>query len=181
MKYIKFTYVDAVTKISIASDPARNGPVFPDIPGLQFVWANESRYPTDLPHLFGTCPDSSNTQLDGVLGVFSQQDWENMQADELAARPVPPTLQERVVTATQERLDDFAKTRNYDGILSACTYATSTVTKFQGEGQHCVTARDETWAALYAMMAEVQAGTRPMPGSVEEVLALLPVLEWPVW
>jgi len=178
MKYIKFTYVDAVTHISIASEPARNGPVFPAIPGLQFVWANESRYPTDVPHLFGTCPDSSNTQFDGVLGVYSQQDWENMHADELAARRVPPTLQERVVVAVQERLDDFAKTRGYDGILSACTYASSAVPKFQGEGQYCVTARDQSWAALYTLLAEVQAGTRPMPGSVAEVIALLPVMEW---
>ena len=181
MKYIKFTYVDAVTHISIASDPARNGPVFPAIPGLQFLWANESRYPTDVPHLFGTCPDNSNTNYDGVLGVFSKADFDQMYADELSARPVPPTLQERVVAAVQERLDDFAKTRNYDGILSACTYATSAVTKFQSEGQYCVTARDQSWALLYTLLAEVQAGTRPMPGSVAEVMALLPVMEWPVW
>ena len=178
MKYIKFTYVDAITKISIASDPARNGPVFPDIPGLQFVWANESRYPTDVPHLFGTCPDNANTKIDGVLGVYSQQDWENMHADELAARPVPPTLQERVVTATQERLDDFAKTRNYDGILSACTYATSAVSKFALEGQCCVTSRDATWAALYTILAEIQAGTRPMPTSYADIEPLLPALTW---
>ena len=36
-------------------------------------------------------------------------------------------LYKEVVDATQRRLDDFARTRNYDGILSACTYATSTV------------------------------------------------------
>lgn len=86
MKHLKFTYVDAITGISIAAEPARNGPVFPAVAGLEFVWARESRYPTPVPELFGTCPDASATQVDGVLGVFSQIDWEQMWADEMAAR-----------------------------------------------------------------------------------------------
>lgn len=97
--------------------------------------------------------------------------------------PIPPVPVEvfinEVVGATQSRLDAFSKTRNYDGILSACTYATSSVPKSQTEGQYCVNARDATWAALYTIFDEVQAGQRPMPGSVEDVMALLPPLEWP--
>ena len=90
MQYLKFTYVDAVTGISIASEPARNGPAFPPVAGLEFVWARESQYPTDVPEFFGTCPDDSSTQVEGVLGVFGQADWEQMHADEMRARnPVP--------------------------------------------------------------------------------------------
>ena len=178
MKYLKFTYVDAVTGISIASEPAANGPVFPPVTGLEFVWARESRYPTDVPEFFGTCPDGSDTQVDGVLGVYLQADWETMRDDEMRARnPVP--LQQRIVDATQKRLDDFARTRNYDGILSACTYATSTVAKFAADGLYAVQARDATWAALYALLSEVQAGTRPVPDDFEDVAPLLPPLEWP--
>ena len=55
-------------------------------------------------------------------------------AKELAAEAL--ALQQSIVQATQARLDDFARTRSYDGILSACTYATSTVPKFQAEGQY---------------------------------------------
>lgn len=84
-----------------------------------------------------------------------------------------------VVSSVQKSLDDFAKTRNYDGILSACTYATSTVMKFAREGQYCVDIRDNTWATLYSLMAEVEAGTKPMPATVEEVLTLLPTPTWP--
>lgn len=87
MKYLKFTYVDAVTGISIAAEPAMNGPKFPAVPGLEFVWARESHYPTPVPEFFGTCPDDSPTQVDGVLGAFLQTDWEQMRADEMAARP----------------------------------------------------------------------------------------------
>ena len=76
MKYIKFTYVDSVTGVSVARQPAENGPTFPPLPGLEFVWARESRYPTAVPEFFGTCPDESDTQIEGVLGVYLQADWE---------------------------------------------------------------------------------------------------------
>lgn len=91
----------------------------------------------------------------------------------------PEQLQAEIVAATQARLDAFAKTRNYDGILSAATYATSTVTKFAAEGQYAVEARDATWAKLYEMLAEVQAGTRPVPSGYADVEPELPVLAWP--
>ena len=100
MQYIKFTYVDAVTGISIAEQPATNGPVFPNIEGLTFHWARESRYPTDVPEFFGTCPDEADIHIDGVLGVYMQADWETMRDDEMWARnPVP-----QQVTMRQARL-----------------------------------------------------------------------------
>ena len=86
MKHIKFTYVDSITGISVAKAAATNGPAYPAVAGLVFVWARESQYPTDVPEFFGTCPDASDTQIDGVLGVFVQPDWEGMQADEMLAR-----------------------------------------------------------------------------------------------
>ena len=100
MKYIKFTYVDAITGISIASEPAQNGPAFPPVAGLEFVWARESQYPTDVPEFFGTCPEEADTQIEGVLGVYLQADWETMREDEMRARnPVP-----QQVTMRQARL-----------------------------------------------------------------------------
>ena len=89
-------------------------------------------------------------------------------------------VQASIVVATQIRLDEFAQSRHYDGILSACTYATSGVLKFAAEGQCCVDARDATWSALYTIMAEVIAGTRAMPESFADVSPLLPALAWPV-
>lgn len=88
-------------------------------------------------------------------------------------------LQLEVVAASQARLDDFARTRNYDGILSACTYASSTVPRFAAEGQAAVDLRDSTWATLYTIMGEVMAGTRPMPAGFADVEPLLPALVWP--
>lgn len=93
MKFIKFTYVDSVTGVSVQREPAVNGPAFPAVNGLDFVLARESLYPTDAPEFFGTCPEESNIEIDGVIGVFIQTDWDNMRADEMLAR-MPPVPQE---------------------------------------------------------------------------------------
>lgn len=110
MQYMKFTYVDAQTGISVAEQPAANGPVFPPVAGLEFAWARESRYPTDVPEFFGTCPDDADTQIDGVLGVYVQADWETMRDDEMRARnPVPQQVtmrQARLALLSAGLLDD---------------------------------------------------------------------------
>lgn len=97
--------------------------------------------------------------------------------------PQPPeapiNIKEEIVRRTQLRLDDFAKTRNYDGILSACTYATSSIAKFRIEGEYTVTVRDLTWSTLYQILADVESGDRHVPTSYEEIEVELPVLEWP--
>lgn len=83
-----------------------------------------------------------------------------------------------VLAACQARLDSFAAERNYDGIMSACTYVASTIPSFALEGQYCTLVRDQTWAALYQMLAEINAGTRPIPASFEDIEGELPVLDW---
>lgn len=113
--------------------------------------------------------------IDGEL----VQQWSVVPLTDEEKATAARAVQNDIVTNTQKRLDDFARTRNYDNILSACTYATSTVPKFAAEGQYCVNARDSTWATLYQVMAEVQAGTRPMPSGYADIEPLLPVLEWP--
>lgn len=87
-------------------------------------------------------------------------------------------LKNEIISQIQTRLDSFAKERGYEGILSACTYATSLVTKFKNEGKTCVNLRDSTWAAAYAILAQVEEGTRPMPSSIADIEADLPALVW---
>lgn len=116
--------------------------------------------------------------------VGGVQQWEvyALPAEEAAANQASAaqSLQQSIVDATQRRLDEFARTRNYDGILSACTYATSAVPKFAAEGQYAVQARDATWDTLYQFMADVQSGTQPVPTGFEDVEPLLPELAWPI-
>ena len=84
-----------------------------------------------------------------------------------------------ITTATQNRLDEFAKTRNYDNIKSVCTYVGCSVPRFAVEGAYCRDKMAETWDALIAIMAAVQAGTHTVPTGYAEIESELPVLEWP--
>lgn len=102
---------------------------------------------------------------------------EEIEWDAKEAASAIPTIAE-YTNAVQHQLDAWAQTRNYDGILSLCTYATSSNPRFAVEGQRGVDVRDDTWADCYTIMADVQAGNRPPP-SVEQLLSELPVPTWP--
>ena len=94
--------------------------------------------------------------------------------------PPPPSageIQQRLINAVQFHLDKTAQTRNYDGILSLCSYATSTNTQFKTEGQAGVQWRDDCWAHCYQVMADVQAQTRTIP-TPAELVAELPAMTW---
>lgn len=86
MIYLKFTHVDALTKKSIHDEPARTGPVFPDVAGLTFGFALESQYPTDKPVMFGTANDGANWHIDGVLEQVTPSEYDTAMLEELEAR-----------------------------------------------------------------------------------------------
>lgn len=99
----------------------------------------------------------------------------------ILADPPPPTEAEIVAALTavvQAHLDDTARQRSYDGILSLCSYATSTAPRFAAEGRAGVAWRDAVWATCYAIMDDVTAGNRPIP-TAAELLAELPAFAWP--
>lgn len=97
-------------------------------------------------------------------------------------QPVEALTQDQIIAnlqgAVQNHLDTTARTRNYDGILSACTYATSTNPQFAAEGQACVEWRDACWSICYMVMSAVQTGQRPIPSDAG-LLAELPEIGWP--
>lgn len=85
---------------------------------------------------------------------------------------------QKISIAVQKYMDSKAQERNYDNILSACTYTNSTNTTFAAEGQACLNWRDAVWAKCYEIMFDVQSGIRPIPSEVE-VISELPVFSWP--
>lgn len=93
--------------------------------------------------------------------------------------PTPDELRIDILRATQRRLDDFAQSRGYDGILSATSYQGSTDVQFAAEAAYAVEIRDQTWRALYGLLAEVQSGARPLPAGYADIEPLLPVPAWP--
>lgn len=83
-------------------------------------------------------------------------------------------LKGEIGRAADKALDAFARTRGYDSIMSACSYATSSLPKLAVEGKYCTDIRDATWASVEALCSEIDAGTRFEFDAKE-----LPVPEWP--
>jgi len=76
--------------------------------------------------------------------------------------------QKAAIDAVQARLDALAQSWGYDGVLSLCTYAASTVPRFRAEGMAGVDWRDLTWAAVdqhrdAASLEELMSYLPPVP------------------
>ena len=99
-----------------------------------------------------------------------------------ARPPADPhaALKFRIKVEVQKRLDAFALTHDFASILSAVSYADSSVSAYAADGKAARDQRDATWLVLDAYMAEVVAGTKPVPKDYAEVAPSLPVLAWPV-
>ena len=103
---------------------------------------------------------------------------EDVVVEEEAPIEYVPTQADIIAGYTQQvqsYLDTTAQTRGYDGILSLCTYVTSTNTTFAKEGQIGVVWRDAVWSKCYEILAEVQAGTREAP---TDIIGELPIINW---
>lgn len=107
------------------------------------------------------------------------QVWEVRAASAQQIQERKNAIRNQISDRVQQRLDDFARTKGYDNIVSACSYATSQHIKYGPEGRYCVGAREQTWDVLFQIEADVVAGTRPMPLTYEEIEAELPALVWP--
>lgn len=97
---------------------------------------------------------------------------------QLAAELQLAATRSAIVQAVQGHMDAVAGTRGYDSIMSACTYATSSVAQFAAEGQAAVYWRDSVWSYCYGVLGAVQAGTRAVP-TIPDLLAELPAMSWP--
>jgi len=85
--------------------------------------------------------------------------------------------QARLSAAVQAHLDATARARSYDSALSCVSYIDSTVAAYRAEATTMRDWRDAVWLRCYELLAEVQAGTRPVP-TESELIALLPVIQW---
>jgi hypothetical protein len=77
--YLKFTHVDAATGIPCTVEPMRRGPAWPKVKGLKIEFGDQRNWPTNTPMFFGTCDDDADTDVKGVIGVLSQEQFEKEQ------------------------------------------------------------------------------------------------------
>lgn len=104
--------------------------------------------------------------LDGGVLVYSPQ---NIQTQEDVIRSFKDAI--------QKTLDDAARAKNYDDIVSACSYA-GYPNVFQAEAIAFGQWRANVWAYGYGELDKVIAGTRPVP-TIAEIIAELPALVLP--
>lgn len=83
----------------------------------------------------------------------------------------------RLTDVVQSHLDSVARSKGYDGILSAASYAASLHPIFQAEGLAAVAWRDQVWSTCYDVLADVQSGKRIVPDEAQ-LLAELPTINW---
>ena len=152
---------------------------FPDpfVPGAGYAWVFPQSQPAHDP--------LSQTVAEGAPELVNGnwvQTWETtaLPPEVVTANTTArnAALQAEISDAILKKMDEFAATRNYGSMLSAASYANSTVPKFKQEADYIIGWRDQVWTLAYQILAEAQAGTRPVP-TVQEVLDELPVPQWP--
>ncbi len=75
-------------------------------------------------------------------------------------------------------LDQVAAERGYKSMERLCTYVGDPNPLWDAEGQAGLIFRSAVWVKAIEIENEVLAGTRPIP-TIEEVIAEMPVIEWP--
>ncbi len=128
-----------------------------------------------------------NTSLPAVL---AQGDLDALGLEVVPdPEPTPAELEAQAIAAALEMqtailhgmtdlFDSTAQSRNYDNRIS-CALRAGYPGPFHDEGVAFATWMDAQNALAYTMLAEVQAGTRAMPATVEAALALLEPMVWP--
>ena len=134
-------------------------------------------FPTHQPE-----PSGNEFKIEESTPVYQGEKWVQTWIE---VRKSSEDLQQEInelkieyIRRTQERLDNFAAQRGYDNILSACTYATSSIEKFRMEGSRCVNLRDLTWTKFYEIMTQVHSKEISIPANYEQFSQLLPELLW---
>ena len=120
--------------------------------------------------------DADGAALDLPLWPKGMKQITQEEADDLLTPPplTPAQSFAQAEVAVQTMLDDFAKTWQYESILSAVSYAYSAIPKFKAEALALVAWRDAVWSACYTKMAAIEGGTQAMPSSIQVFLSSLP-------
>lgn len=87
-----------------------------------------------------------------------------------SSEPPTPALSE-YAAAVQAHLDAAARSRDFDDIVSACSYAAGQ-NAFQADGLKFLTWRSQVWTFVYAMRDQAASSPGPMP-TVEQFTALV--------
>ena len=118
-----------------------------------------------------------DTQQSDINGWTYRKELCPMKTEEEKQKELAEQRFKDIQTAVQAVLDGKAKEKNYDNGFALAGYALSTNDTFRREAGKFIAWRDAVWARCYQILDAYKAGEIEMP-SVENVLAVLPELEW---
>ena len=118
-----------------------------------------------------------DTQQSDINGWTYRKDLCPMKTEEQIQQELAEQRFKDIQTAVQLVLDGKAKEKNYDNGFALAGYALSTNDTFRSEAAKFIAWRDAVWARCYQILDAYKAGEIEMP-SVENVIAVLPELEW---
>lgn len=129
---------------------------FPTISSFQYVVSN--------PDIAAGNIDHSEKTINVIFAVNSHT-W--------------PHIKEIINSEVARKLDEFAKTRGYDNIISCASYANSTNLSYKQEAEYCIQLRDQVWAIINDWINKVDNYEIEMPKSMEQIYKKLPEFNWP--
>lgn len=126
------------------------------------------------------------TQLDLIRADAAKHgadlaEHETMLAEWVAGYVPPPPQAPTFAdfdAALTAHLDSTAQTKRYDNRIT-CALRAGYPGPFQAEGAAFALWMDQCNALAYTLLAEVQAGTRPLPSTTQALIDLLPAMVWP--
>ena len=92
--------------------------------------------------------------------------------------PTNTTLTTIYYNAVGKYLDNLAQERDYESILSLCTYAVSSSSARKAEGEAGIVCRDNAWDHVDQVLVNVISKERLIP-TIDDVLNELPTIQWP--
>lgn len=95
----------------------------------------------------------------------------------IVPEPTPEEIVKGYEDAVQAYLDKTAQSRDYDNTYTCLSYLSSTDAVWNREANAFNAWRDQVWRKCHEVLNAVLAG-EIAPPTVEELLALLPVIDW---
>ena len=153
---------------------------YKNAPALEATWVDENDVVIKC-QAYSNHPEQM-AMLRADLGSDAAQ-YESLIAEVEATYvpPAPPSIEEQIAVfdaALVAHLDATARQRRYDNRVT-CALRAGYPSPFRAEGKAFAGWMDQCNALAYQLLAEVVAGTRPLPSSPQALIDLMPAMVWP--
>jgi hypothetical protein len=134
-----------------------------------------------IPALATTMPPPETDDNSYVRFVDDEWTIFKMQiVDDRMEQEPQPTIEEQLKhlsSVVRMHMHTKVQEKDYDNIISACSYISSTNDQFREEAQKCIEWRDNVWEMFHAITQDVHSRLIEVP-TEEDLIKMLPELIW---